>query len=238
MKRLFYLLLFLLTFDFIHAQKMNKPNIIVINMDDMGYGDTEPYGATGYRTPNFNRLAKEGMRFTHFYAAQAVCSPSRAALLTGCYPNRIGMSGGALMPFSKKALNSSEATIASLLKQAGYTTGMLGKWHLGSKPPFLPLHYGFDSFYGLPYSHDMWPINYEGKPIADTTNWRKKEFPPLPVIEGDKETAIISTLEQQAKWTTVLTGKAEQFIIKNKDRPFFLYLAHPLPHVPLAVSDK
>lgn len=235
-------LFFLLPAVFTNAQSgkknLNTPNIIIINLDDMGYGDTEPYGATGYATPNFNRLAKEGMRFTHFYAAQAVCSPSRAALLTGCYPNRIGMSGGALMPFSKKALNSSEATIASLLKQAGYTTGMLGKWHLGSKAPFLPLQYGFDSYYGIPYSHDMWPIDYEGKPITDTTNWRGKEFPPLPVVEGDKEIGIISTLEHQAKWTTVLTEKAVSFIRQNKSQPFFLYLAHPLPHVPLAVSDK
>ena len=216
---------------------MNTPNIIIINMDDMGYGDTEPYGSTGYATPNFNRLAKEGMRFTHFYAAQAVCSPSRAALLTGCYPNRIGMSGGALMPWSTKALNTSEETIASLLKKAGYATGMLGKWHLGSKPPYLPLHFGFDSFYGLPYSNDMWPIDYEGKPITDTSN-RRIKFPTLPVLDGDKQVATITTLEQQATLTTTLTEKAEQFITKNKNHPFFLYLAHPMPHVPLAVSSK
>lgn len=238
MKRFIFLLNFLPGFILLNAQPAGKPNIIIINMDDMGYGDTEPYGATGYTTPNFNRLAKEGMRLTHFYAAQAVCSPSRAALMTGCYPNRIGMSGGALMPFSKKALNPSEATIASLLKQAGYTTGMLGKWHLGGKAPFLPLHYGFDSYYGVPYSHDMWPIDYKGNPITDTSNWRGREFPPLPIMEGDKTIGIISTLEQQSPWTTVLTEKAEQFIIKNKTHPFFLYLAHPLPHVPLAVSDK
>jgi len=214
-----------------------KPNIIIINMDDMGYGDTEPYGATGYATPNFNRLAKEGMRFTHFYAAQAVCSPSRAGLLTGCYPNRIGMSGGALMPWSTKALSTAEETIASLLKKAGYSTAMLGKWHLGSKAPYLPTHFGFDSFYGIPYSHDMWPIDYEGKPITDTSNWRK-QFPPLPVYEGDKQVLTISTLEQQSGLTTMLTEKAEQFITNHKKDPFFLYLAHPMPHVPLAVSTK
>lgn len=231
----------LLMFGFIHAQprkgELEKPNIIIINMDDMGYGDTEPYGATGYATPNFNRLAKEGMRFTHFYAAQAVCSPSRAALLTGCYPNRIGMSGGALMPWSTKAINTSEETIASLLNQSGYVTGMLGKWHLGHKPPFLPLHFGFDSFYGIPYSHDMWPVDYEGKPITDTSNWRMK-FPPLPVLDGDKQVATITSLEQQSMLTTALTEKAEQFIVKNKSHPFFLYLAHPMPHVPLAVSKN
>jgi arylsulfatase A-like enzyme len=239
-KTIFFLFTLLLV-DCIHAQqtksKGDKPNIIIINMDDMGYGDTEPYGATGYATPNFNRLAKEGMRFTHFYAAQAVCSPSRAALLTGCYPNRIGMSGGALMPWSPKALNIAEETIASLLKKAGYSTGMLGKWHLGCVPPYLPLHFGFDSFYGIPYSHDMWPVDYEGRPINDTANWRIR-FPPLPVFEGDKQVLTITNLEQQSGLTTTLTEKAEQFIKKNKNNPFFLYLAHPMPHVPLAVSGK
>ena len=239
-KIVFFLISFFLA-GFIYAQhtksELNKPNIIIINMDDMGYGDTEPYAATGYATPNFNRLAKEGMRFTHFYAAQAVCSPSRAALLTGCYPNRIGMSGGALMPWSTNAINTSEETIASLLKKAGYTTAMLGKWHLGCKPPFLPLHFGFDSYYGIPYSHDMWPVDYEGNPITDTSNWRMK-FPPLPVLDGDKQVLTISTLEQQSTLTTTLTEKAEQFIVKNKNHPFFLYLAQPMPHVPLAVSKK
>ena len=241
MKRTAGVIAAFLSIGIVHSQitkrESNKPNIIIINMDDMGYGDTEPFGATGYATPNFNRLAKEGMRFTHFYAAQAVCSPSRAALLTGCYPNRIGMSGGALMPWSTKALNPSEETIASLLKKAGYTTAMLGKWHLGARPPYLPLHFGFDSFYGIPYSHDMWPVDYEGKPIVDTSNWRMK-FPPLPLLDGDKQVATITTLEQQATLTTTLTEKAEEFIAKNKQHPFFLYLAHPMPHVPLAVSEK
>lgn len=215
--------------------KQQQPNIILINMDDMGYGDTEPYGATGYATPNFNRLAKEGMRFTHFYAAQAVCSPSRAALLTGCYPNRIGMSGGALMPWSTKALNPNEETIAALLKKAGYTTAMFGKWHLGATATHLPLQYGFDQFYGIPYSHDMWPIDYEGKPISDTTNWRMK-FPPLPVYDGDKQVDTLLTLQEQAYLTATFTKKAEAFIAAHKQKPFFLYLAHPMPHVPLAAS--
>lgn len=233
--------IFLVSVTTITAQAIKhhtqKTNIIIINIDDMGYGDTEPYGSTGYTTPNFNRLAKEGMRFTHFYAAQAVCTPSRAALLTGCYPNRIGMSGGALMPWSNKALDTTEATIASLLKKAGYITGMLGKWHLGSRAPYFPLHYGFDSFYGLPYSHDMWPVDYEGKIVTDTSNWRAR-VPKLPVIEGDKVVDSFSTLDQQASWTTTLTKKAVAFINKNKSRPFFLYLAHPMPHVPLAVSAR
>lgn len=153
------------------AQTKAKPNIIIINMDDMGYGDIEPYGMTGVATKNFNRVAKEGMRFTHFNAAQPVCTASRAALLTGTYPNRLGLSG-ALLPESKEALHPEEETIASLLKKAGYKTAMLGKWHLGNKPPYLPLHYGFDSFYGIPYSHDIWPIDYAGKRITDTSNMR------------------------------------------------------------------
>lgn len=202
----------------------------------MGYGDTEPYGMTGIATPNFNRLAKEGMRFTHFDVAQAVCSASRTALLTGCYPNRLGMAG-ALSPWAKVALNPQEETIASLLKKNGYKTAMLGKWHLGSQPPYFPTHYGFDSFYGIPYSHDMWPVDYDGKPVTDTSN-RLSKYPPLPIIHGDKVVAINATLADQAKLTTTLTKKAVNFIAANKKNPFFLYLAHPMPHVPLAASAR
>ena len=218
------------------ASSPAKPNIIIINMDDMGYGDTEPYGMTGIPTPNFNRLAKEGTRFTHFNAAQAVCSASRAALLTGCYPNRLGLAG-ALMPWAKNALNPQEETIAALLKNNGYKTGMLGKWHLGAKAPYLPTHYGFDSFYGLPYSHDMWPVDYNGNPIADTSNFNSK-YPPLPVLNNDKTVATITSLADQTQLTTTLTQKAQNFIKANKKSSFFLYLAHPMPHVPLAVSAK
>jgi arylsulfatase A-like enzyme/DUF1680 family protein len=214
---------------------LGHPNVIIINMDDMGYGDTEPYGMTDIATPNFNRLAREGMRFTHFEAAQPVCSPSRAALLTGCYPNRIGISGSALSPWDKRALNPSEETIASLVKMIGYKTAMLGKWHLGSHPPFLPIHYGFDSFYGLPYSHDMWPVDYAGNPVTDTSNGMYK-YPPLPILDGDKQVAVNATLQDQGRLTSTLTRKAVAFISANKSNPFFLYLAHPMPHVPLAAS--
>ncbi|WP_018626213.1 sulfatase family protein [Niabella aurantiaca] len=219
------------------SRKGGKPNVIIINMDDMGYGDTDPYGATGYTTPNFDRLANEGMRFTHFHAAQGVCSPSRAALLTGCYPSRISMGGGAIMPWNNRALNPAEETIASLLKKNGYATCMLGKWHLGNKAPFFPIHYGFDYFYGLPYSNDMWPVDYKGRPVTDTSDMRHR-FPPLPVLEGDKQVGTIRTLEDQSALTTVLTQKAVQFIEKAKNKPFFLYLAHPMPHAPIAVSAK
>src|SRR5690606_32592069 len=132
--------------------------------DDMGNGDPVFNGGIGYATPQLDRLAAEGMRFTNFYAAQAVCSASRAGILTGCYPNRLGIHG-ALMPWAKIALNPQEETIASVLKKAGYRTGMVGKWHLGARAPYLPTHYGFDEYLGLPYSNDMWPVDYDGSPI-------------------------------------------------------------------------
>ncbi|WP_239986452.1 MULTISPECIES: sulfatase family protein [Arenibacter] len=177
------------------------------------------------------------MRFTNFYAAQAVCSASRAGLLTGCYPNRIGISG-ALFPNSEKGLNTNEITIAEMLKDKGYATAIFGKWHLGDAKPFLPLQHGFDEFTGLPYSNDMWPVDFEGKAISDTSNWRKKAFPPLPLIEGNEKVREIQTLEDQSELTTIYTEKAVDFIAKNKEKPFFLYVPHSMPHVPIAVSDK
>ncbi len=216
--------------------KTTKPNVIVIYFDDMGYGDSEPYGMTGVRTPHFNRLAAEGIRFTNYNTVQAVCSASRAALLTGSYSNRVGVVG-ALGPKAPIALSREEETVASLLKKNGYTTGMLGKWHLGSEAPYFPMSYGFDSFYGLPYSHDYWPVDYNGKPVMNEKDIRKT-WPEVPVIEGDKIIRTINTLEDQAQWTSTLTEKAVNFIRSNKKKPFFLYLAHPLPHVPLVVSDR
>jgi arylsulfatase A-like enzyme len=218
------------------SQTSSKPNVIIIYFDDMGYGDIEPFGMTGIHTPNFNRLAAEGLRLTNYNTVQAVCTASRAALLTGTYTNRLGLAG-ALLPGAKVALNPEEQTIASLLKDNGYKTAMLGKWHLGNNPPYFPMNFGFDSFYGLPYSHDIWPIDYAGKLITDPANWRGT-WPPLPVIEGDKEIATINTLAEQAQWTPTLTEKAVAYIKSNKKNPFFLYLAHPMPHVPLAVSEK
>ncbi len=228
-------LFILISISFGFAQS-NKPNVIIIYFDDLGYGDTEPYGMTGVHTPNFNRLGAEGIRFTNFYAVQAVCTGSRAALLTGAYTNRLGLYG-ALGPKAPMALSLQEETIASLLKQNGYTTGMLGKWHLGSQAPYYPTSYGFDTFYGLPYSHDYWPIGYDGKLVTDSRD-KRSSWPPVPVIEGDKVINEINTLQEQEKWTTILTEKAVGFIEKHRKEPFFLYLAHPLPHVPLVVSDK
>lgn len=213
----------------------NTPNVILILMDDMGYGDLECYGGFPYHTPNITRLANEGMRFTNFYAAQGTCSASRAAFLTGCYPNRIGING-AFSPDNRIALNPEEETIATLLKEQGCKTGMVGKWHLGQKPPFLPLSYGFDEFIGLPYSHDYWPVNFDGKP-ADTSTQRGK-WPTLRLIEGNTPGKAITTLEDAATLTTMYTERAAAFIKKNKNQPFFLYFAQPMPHVPLAASAK
>ena len=138
-----------------NAQRQSqKPNVVIIFMDDMGYGDPDFNMGVGYTTPNIDRLAAEGMRFTNFYSAQATCTASRAGILTGCYPNRIGMYG-AFAPWSETALNPKEETIASVLKKSGYNTCMVGKWHLGSKPPFLPTHFGFDRYLGLPYTNHM-----------------------------------------------------------------------------------
>ena len=217
------------------AQTGNRPNVVLINFDDMGYGDTEPYGMTGISTPNINQVAQEGMRFTHFNATQPVCSASRASLLTGCYSNRVGISG-ALMPNSPTALNPDEQTIASLLKEAGYKTAMLGKWHLGDQAPYLPPSYGFDSFLGLPYSNDMWPNDFDGNPVGE--DHRKFGRVPLVILDGVTPIDTVKTLEDQSNLTAFFTNKAVSYIQSNYDEPFFLYLAHPMPHVPIGASDK
>jgi arylsulfatase len=209
------------------------PNIVLIFMDDMGYGDLSVYGALNYRTPNIDRLAAEGMRFTHFLSAQAVCSASRAALLTGCYPNRLGISG-ALFPGAKTGLSPDEMTIAEMLKQQNYTTGIFGKWHLGDATPFMPLQQGFDEYLGIPYSNDMWPVNYDGTPAKPESN--KYQFPPLPLIKGDRVIDTIRNLDDQSTITGRLTDADISFIKKNKKRPFFAYIPHPMPHVPINAS--
>lgn len=204
------------------------PNIVIIFTDDQGYADVGVFGAKDFKTPNLDRLAKEGCKFSNFHVAQPVCSASRAALLTGCYPNRIGIHG-ALGPGARHGINENEMTIAELLKQKGYATGMAGKWHLGHHPQFLPKHNGFDEYFGLPYSNDMWPNHPEAK---------KGVYPPLPLIEGAKPVKIGLGHEDQEQLTTQYTERAVKFIERNKDRPFFFYLAHSMPHVPLHVSRK
>lgn len=211
------------------------PNVVLILMDDMGYGDLSCYGALQYKTPNLDEMAKNGIRFTNYLSPQAVCTASRAGLLTGCYPNRIGMSG-ALFPNSKKGLNPSETTLAELFKQKGYSTAIFGKWHLGDNKEFMPLQQGFDEFYGLPYSNDMWPFDYFGKEAQPNTF--QYNCIPLPIISNNEKVGEIKTMEDQSHLTGFYTEHAVQFIKKNKNKPFFLYLPHSMPHVPIAASNK
>ena len=217
--------------------KQKEPNIVIVLLDDMGYGDIESFGAINYSTPNINRLADDGMLFTNFYSAQAVCSASRAGLLTGTYPNRIGIHG-ALSPGSKIGLNTNEKTIAEVLKEKNYKTAVIGKWHLGHQKEFLPLNHGFDYYYGIPYSNDMWPVDFDGNQITDPNNWKKKYYPQLPIIENYDKIAEVKTLDDQANLTTLYTEKSVEFINKNVNNSFFLYLPHSMPHVPIAASNK
>ena len=210
------------------------PNVVLIFADDQGYGDIGVYGARGFTTPHLDRLAAEGMRFTDFYASQAVCSASRASLLTGCYAERVGIQG-ALGPSAEIGLNQDETTIAEMLKARGYATGMVGKWHLGDWEPYLPLQHGFDEYFGLPYSNDMWPVDYDGHPVSEGN---KSQYPPLPLIDGNERIDTLDTLEDQATLTTRYAERAVDFIDRHADRPFFLYLANTMPHVPLGVSAK
>jgi arylsulfatase A-like enzyme len=206
------------------ASAARRPNIVLIFCDDLGYADLSCSGAKGYKTPNLDKLARQGVRFTDFYVAQGVCSASRAALLTGCYPNRIGIKG-ALGPQSKVGISSNELTIAEMLQSRGYATALFGKWHLGHQAQFLPTRHGFDEYFGLPYSNDMWPHH----PTAPTN------YPPLPLIEGQQ---VVQLMPDQTRLTTWYTERAVKFIERNKDRPFFLYIPHSMPHVPLFVSEK
>ena len=209
------------------------PNVVIIFIDDMGYADIGPFGAKGYATPHLDAMAKAGTKFTNFHVSQAVCSASRTALLTGCYSNRVGLHG-ALGPQSKIGIAESEMTMAELVKQKGYATCAVGKWHLGHHKQFLPTHNGFDEYLGLPYSNDMWPYHPETKRDKDG----KGGYPDLPLIEGDKIIDDDVTAEDQAQLTTSYTEFAVNFIDRNKDKPFLLYLAHSMCHVPLYVSDK
>ncbi|MCB9080563.1 MAG: sulfatase [Lewinellaceae bacterium] len=215
-------------------KKDPRPNIVLIFMDDLGYGDLSCYGALNYRTPHLDQLAMEGMRFTNFLAAQAVCSASRVALLTGCYPNRVGF-WGAYGPNAQVGIADSEVTLAELLQQEGYATGIFGKWHLGDQRQFLPLQHGFQEYLGLPYSNDMWPVDYGGLPATD---WRKSNYPALPLLEGNEVRERIETLADQAKLTTLYTERAVDFIDRHAKEPFLLYVPHSMPHVPIAVSER
>jgi len=207
-------------------KRSDRPNVVLILTDDQGYADAGVFGATGFETPYLDQLASEGALLTNYYAPQAVCSASRAGILTGCYPNRIGIHN-ALMPNSDKGLHPDETTIADMLKERGYATAIFGKWHLGDAPELLPTNHGFDEYFGIPYSNDMWPLHPQQGPVFN--------FGPLPLYEN---TQVIDTLTDQSQLTTQLTNRAVDFINRKKDDPFFLYVAHPQPHVPLYVSEK
>ncbi|PIB28868.1 sulfatase [Maribacter sp. 4G9] len=207
------------------SEKIRPPNVVLIFTDDQGYNDVGVFGADDIHTPNLDQMAKEGLKLTNFYAAQAVCSASRAGILTGCYPNRIGIHN-ALMPNSEVGLNPEETTLAEMLKAKGYATGIFGKWHLGDAPKFMPNNQGFDEYFGIPYSNDMWPLHPQQGPVFN--------FGPLELYHNEK---VIDTLTDQSNLTTKITERSVDFINSNKDKPFFLYVPHPQPHVPLFVSD-
>ena len=210
----------------VHAElPARPPNVVIIFTDDQGYGDVGVFGAEGFETPNIDRMAAEGRIFCRWYAAQPVCSASRTALLTGCYPNRLGIHG-ALGPGSRHGINASETTLAEVCRGQGYATGIFGKWHLGDHEKFLPTSHGFDEFFGIPYSNDMWPQHPQ-----------TKAFPPLPLFAGTERLRIVDERDQRMM-TSWLTARAVDFINRHRDEPFFLYLPHPQPHVPLAVSDR
>jgi len=215
-----------------------KPNIVIILTDDQGYADVGKFGAEGFATPNIDHMADEGAVFRNFHVAQPVCSASRTGFLTGCYPNRLGIHG-ALGPHTKVGISDNEVTLAQLLKEQGYATAIFGKWHLGDSPQFMPLRHGFDEYFGLPMSCDYWP----GHPdlitnMSSTQAAIKREYPNLPIYDGEKVFHPEMTIDDLNHLTTWYAERAVKFIEKNKSRPFFLYVAHSMPHVPLGVSDK
>ena len=205
------------------AEPAGRPNIVFILADDQGYGDVGCYGATDLKTPNIDRLAREGTRFTSFYVAQPVCTASRAALLSGCYSNRVGMAG-ALNHTSTVGLNPRETLLSEMCHAQGYATAIFGKWHLGHQPPFLPTRQGFDEFFGIPYSNDNGPLH----PVI-------RDIPALPLYENE---TIVERDPDQSQFTRRLTERAVKFIETNRERPFFLYLPHIMPHVPIFASEK
>lgn len=211
-------------------KKDSPPNFIIIFTDDQGYGDLSCFGGKHVHTPNIDRMATEGVKLTNFYAAAPLCTPSRAALMTGCYPKRVDMGIGSnfivLLSADSKGLNPKEITIAEVLKTKGYATGIMGKWHLGDQPEFLPTRQGFDEFFGIPYSHDLHPAHPDNK---------KFKFPPLPLLEGEK---VIEIDPDASYLTQRITDKSIDFIKRHKNEPFFLYIPHPLPHRPVYASPE
>jgi arylsulfatase A-like enzyme len=215
--------------DVLAARRPSKPNVVLIFCDDLGYGDIGPFGCRHHRTPNLDRMAKQGRRFTSFYVTSGVCTPSRSSLMTGCYPKRVGLDQNetgawVLFPGNKEGLHPSEITIAEIFKSKGYATAMVGKWHLGDQPEFLPTRQGFDQYFGIPYSNDMGPF-LPGR----------EHYPPMPLLRDEK---VVETNCDQSQLTPRYTAEALEFLDANKDRPFFLYFAHTFPHNPVHASER
>lgn len=225
------------------SDKASRPNFIIIFADDQGYNDVGVFGSPLIKTPHLDKMAAEGMKFTNFYSANSVCSPSRAALLTGCYPTRVSVPG-VLFPRHSVGLHPDEITIADLLKEQGYATACVGKWHLGHKPKFLPTRQGFDSYLGIPYSNDMTIdqqaplakdiVLREGATVDSIRNDKpKKNW--VPLMRNEE---VIEYPVDQTTLTQRYTKEAISFIETNKSKPFFLYLAQTMPHIPLFASEK
>lgn len=220
-----------------------QPNFVLIFADDQGYGDLSCFGSKTIRTPNIDRLADEGRKFTSFMVASPVCTPSRAALLTGCYPKRVGMHQHVLFPSSTKGLNPDEHTIADHLKSQGYATACFGKWHLGHHPEVLPTSNGFETYFGIPYSNDMNHPDNKGKPKGGWEGmdilWKDPESTltkwKTPLFEDEK---IVELPVDQRTVTRRYTQKAIDFVKTHQDEPFFVYLPHSMPHIPLYVPDE
>jgi arylsulfatase A len=205
------------------------PNVVLLLADDLGWEDVGVYGATGFETPSLDRMAAEGARFTSFYAPNAACSPTRAAIMTGSYAPRVGIPE-VLSPRSRRGLNPAEVTIAELLREQGYATIAVGKWHLGDHPVFLPTNHGFDRYFGIPYSNDMSPVR-ANNPREGANVW----YPELPLV---RDTTIVEREPDQTQLTRRYTEEVVQFIEDNAEGPFFAYLAYSFPHVPLWASER
>ena len=203
-----------------------RPNIVFMFIDDMGYGDIGPFGSTVNKTPHLDRMATEGLVLRQFYVSNTNCTPSRAALMTGTYAHRIGMDGDVLFPSEHRGLNPNETTIAEIMQGAGYVTGVFGKWHLGDQAQHLPLKHGFDQFFGIPYSNDMWPGNLRGH------RHTKEPRAPLPVVRNDRVVAYVADGADQSLLCEAVTDAAIEFIRQIWDEPFFVYVSHPYVHRP------
>ena len=236
------LLCFLLTLSILSGQEtsQDRPNFVIIFADDLGYGDLGVYGHPTIKTPNLDRMAFEGQKWTNFYVGASVCTPSRAALLTGRLPIRSGMSSAksrVLFPDSKNGLPASEVTLAEQLKKRGYNTAAIGKWHLGHKEQYLPTNNGFDYYFGIPYSNDMDHVGktgYKENAKIGHTAIKIEDFN-VPLL---RNTAVIERPANQNTITKRYAEEAISFIKENKDAPFFVYLAHNLPHIPLFASQE